>query len=176
MKENDLEKEHKRKIDDLQDEVAQLKALNFRYKNGNEELKHQIVTKKAKDTADQIFECSLCNHKLNNKVDFINHVVANHTSKDKIGSHIDDKFQRLEIRNDELAESNNVYKVELEIKEEIIAEIKLKFTKIYTELIQRRKTETKHECNFCSFKGKSDQGLNVHIRNKTQRPEKLYQM
>ena len=79
---------------------------------------------------------------------------------------IEDKFNTLEIRNDELAESNNIYEVELEIKEEIIEEIKVKFTKIYNELMQRRETETKHECNFCSFKGKSDQGLKVHMKTK----------
>ena len=79
---------------------------------------------------------------------------------------IEDKFNTLEIRNDELAESNNIYEVELEIKEEIIEEIIVKFTKIYTELIQRRETETKHKCNFCSFKGKSDQGLKVHMKTK----------
>ena len=30
---------------------------------------------------------------------------------------IEDKFNTLEIMNDELAESNNIYEVELEIKE-----------------------------------------------------------
>ena len=77
-----------------------------------------------------------------------------------------DKFHTLGKKNDELAESNNIYQVELEIKEEIIEEMKLKFTKIYTELMQRREIETKNECNFCSFKGKSDQGLKVHMKTK----------
>ena len=53
-----------------------------------------------------------------------------------------DKFHTLQIKNDELAESNNIYQVELEIKEEIIEEIKLKFTNIYTELMQSREIET----------------------------------
>ena len=37
---------------------------------------------------------------------------------------------------------------------------------MYTELMQRREIETKNECNFCSFKGKSDQGLKVHMKTR----------
>ena len=71
MKETDLEKELQRKIDkdqmiqDLQEEVKQLNALNYRYKNDNDELKHQILTVKSNEYENQIFECDLCNHQLN---------------------------------------------------------------------------------------------------------------
>ena len=127
-------------IRDLQEEVRQLKASNYTYKNVNDELKCQILNHKSKEYEDKSFECDLCNHKLKRKVDFINHTVVIHTSNEKMDNDLEDKFHTLEVKNDELTESNNSYQVELEIKEEIIEEIKLKFTKIYTELMQRKET------------------------------------
>ena len=61
MKETELENEPKRKIDedqriqDLQEEVRQLKALNYRYKNDNEELTNQILSQKSKEHEDNFF-------------------------------------------------------------------------------------------------------------------------
>ena len=58
------------------------------------------------------------------------------------------KLEELEIKNKKLAESNNIYQVELEIKEEIIEKMKSKFSKIYAELIHRREIENKHHLSF----------------------------
>ena len=77
-----------------------------------------------------------------------------------------DKLEELEIKNKKLAESNNIYQVELEIKEEIIEKMKSKFSKIYAELIHRREIENKHHCKFCKFKGQSDNGLRLHVEKK----------
>ena len=99
MKETELENELKRKIDedqrvqDLQEEVTQLKALNYRFENDNEELKNEILTQKSNENEDNIFECNVCNHNFKQNVDFVDHIVANHTSNGKMDGDIEDKFK-----------------------------------------------------------------------------------
>jgi hypothetical protein len=161
MKENNFVKENQVVLN-LQSEVKNLKAMNEKYENKIKVLNHEILAQKSKDFEEQIFDCDLCNHKFNKQVDLTNHIIANHASMGKMDDNLPHKLEELEIKNDELAESNNIYEVELEIKEEI----KLKSRKIYTERIHRRAIEYKHHCNFCSFKGKSDNGLRVHVEKK----------